>query len=243
MQQKSAEFYDRWAERQMGRSRRAEILRWKARMLLRLCGRAGLRLGGTVVEIGCAEGALLAQFRRRFPRARYVGLDISRRFVRRGRSLHPDIDFRCTSHDDFFAEHQMVDFVVISDLLEHVADDREFLAEVVPHCRHALLKIPIEECVYDSSPLVARLRRLVGNDSFPGAYGAGHPDGHLRGYTVGSARSLLRASGLRTRAEAVRTVHECYERSRLLDAAAFLSPRLCVWLFGGAYFGVASAER
>ena len=232
------EFYDEWSVEILQRDQRERNMRWKARVLLELCEKCGLELSGRVVEIGSAEGRVLAELQGHFPDAHYVAVDLSRRFVEKGRELYPDIEFRCADYREFLEQAEHVDTVLVSDLLEHVPSDDEFMAAVAPRCDHMLVKMPIEECVYDSSRAVWMLRRLVGKTELPPDYGPEHPDGHLRGYTVGSARDLLRRHGLKIRAEAVRTIHRFYGRSRALDAVEWVSARLCVALFGGAYFAV-----
>ncbi len=239
MEQEPRQFYEGWAREQLRDPNRTAELRWKAQVLLGLCERAGVDLHGDVLEIGCAEGIVLDELRRAFPRARYYGVDLSGTFVEQGRRLFPEVELRRQDAQDFFRAKPQVDFVVLSDLLEHVPDDDAFLRSVIPHCGHILFKIPVEVCAYDHSAFVRALRRAVGKTRFPPAFGPGHPDGHLRGFTVRSARALLGRNGLDVLAESVETVHQFYGRAGILDLAAALSKRLCVGLFGGAYFSVA----
>ncbi len=239
MAQESQQFYERWAAEQLRDPNRAAVLKWKAQTLVDLCRRAGLELCGHVLEIGCAEGALLDGLLKAFPEADYSGLDISENFIEVGKKLFPGIELRCQESDDFFREKPHVDFVVLSDLIEHVEDADAFLRGVVPHCDYVLVKIPLEVCAYDHSPLIRAFRKMAGRTRFPPAYGPGHPDGHLRGFTVRSARALLERNRLTVLAEKVDTVHQFYDRARMLDFIAALSKGLCVYLFGGTYFGVA----
>jgi len=239
MEQELSRFYDTWAEEQLGNPHRTEVLRWKAKTLAALCEQAGIVLHGEVLDLGCAEGIALDALRQSYPDARYYGIDISERFIEVGRELFPDIELRCQELDDFFRQRPHVDFVVLSDLIEHVEDADAFLRGVIPHCDYLLVKIPLEICAYDHSPLIRALRKVAGKARFPPAYGPEHPDGHLRGFTVRSARALLKRNGLTVLAEKVDTVHQFYDRARILDLAAALSKRLCVYLFGGTYFGVA----
>lgn len=238
MERDCADFYDNWAEEQMTRDERTRVLRWKARNLLDLCRSAHLPLRGDVLEVGCAEGLLLDEFQKAFPQARYYGVDISETFIERGREMFPKIELRCQDCRRFFLEKPHVGFVVISDLLEHLPDDEEFLAAVIPHCDYILLKIPIQLCLYDSSRWVRALRKAVGKTRTLPPFGPDHPDGHLRGYSVGSARALLRRHGLCLLAEQVKAAHHFYERSKVLDVVKCINERLCVVLFGGAYFAV-----
>ncbi len=239
-QQELAQFYDAWAEEQFRDPQRTQVLRWKAQNLAQLCGQAGIALHGDVLEIGCAEGIVLDALRESYPDARYHGIDISATFIERGRKLFPGIGLRCQTADDFFQDRPYVDFVVLSDLLEHVPDDDALVEHVASRCGCLLLKVPLEMNPYHCSKWLRALRKAVGKLTPPPAFGDEHEHRHLRGYSFGSLRVFLRRHRLRILAERLRTAPSCVPLSRSEKLVSAFSEHLTVRLFGGSCFAVAA---
>ncbi len=243
MEQELSRFYDTWAEEQFRDPQRTQVLRWKAQTLARLCGQAGIALRGDVLEIGCAEGIVLDALRESYPDARYHGIDISATFIERGKRLFPGMELRCQAVEEFFHDRPYVDFVVLSDLLEHVPDDDALIVGITPHCGHLLLKVPLELNPYHCSRWLRALRRAFGKLTPPPAFGDVHEHRHLRGYSFSSLRVFLRRHGLRVLARRLRTAPSCVPLSRSEKLVSAFSEHLTVRLFGGSYFGVAATPR
>ena len=241
MDEKVSHFYDEWAQKKAEDETHEPVIRWKAREFSRMLREVGMELDGRVLEIGCAEGILLSEFQKIFPEAEYNGVDISQEFVDRGRRRFPSLNLQRGDYRDVLQKEGQFDFIIASDLLEHLPDDDAFLREVLPHCDYFLLKLPLEICVYDSNPWVWTMRKLVGKTDRE-EFGPDHVDGHLRGYTVATARELVRRHELENIAESVQAIQDFYDRSSVISLIQKVSERLCVHLFGGTFFAVTASQ-
>jgi len=130
-----------------------------------------------VLEIGCATGDLIA----RFPVASggsLIGVDLSMKNTEAAAARYPMIEFHA---GDFRGmDIAKCDIVVLSDILEHVTDDAEFLKEASRLADAILINLPLEDCLQN------RFRR----------YGVNDPSGHLRKYNISQAVRLCGDAGL-----------------------------------------------
>ncbi|MGH7539768.1 MAG: class I SAM-dependent methyltransferase [Gemmatimonadota bacterium] len=80
----------------------------------------------TIVDVGCGTGANIAAFD---PQYRVVGIDPSPAAVDLAARRFPQVAFLCGEAEVIGAEAlARADLVLLTDVLEHVADDRRFLA-------------------------------------------------------------------------------------------------------------------
>jgi SAM-dependent methyltransferase len=134
---------------------------------------------GSVVEIGCATGELIAAF----PLAeggRRLGLDISARNIAAARERFPEVDFQTGDFRQLALP--AFDAVVLSDVLEHVPDDAAFLADAAKLAPRVLVNLPLEDNWLN--------RRR--------AYGPDDVSGHLRAYSLAQGLDLVARAGLKT---------------------------------------------
>ena len=133
----------------------------------------------SVIEIGCATGDLLASFPGREANARSVsrtGFDISPLNISVARERYGHIVFSAES----FENAPIADAVVLSDVLEHVPDDRDFLRRASLVGRLVLINLPLEDNWLNRNR----------------AYGEDDPSGHLRSYTYRDGMLLVEDAGL-----------------------------------------------
>lgn len=139
------------------------------------------RLYRSVIEIGCATGELLAAFPPSHLTSdgvlRRVGFDISPMNVAAGRARFPYIEF---FEQDFRESSERADLVVLSDIIEHVPDDAEFVRAASRMGSLVLVNLPLE------NNLLNRTRR----------YGVDDPSGHLRRYSLDDGLRLMARAGL-----------------------------------------------
>jgi SAM-dependent methyltransferase len=115
----------------------------KADHVIALCEQAGVAPASTL-EVGCGDGALLCELRRRDFGGRLSGLEITQAAVAiaRGRG---EIDavalYDGMQLPDADASH---DLGILSHVLEHVPDPPALLAEVARACRAVLIEVPLE---------------------------------------------------------------------------------------------------
>jgi SAM-dependent methyltransferase len=124
--------YARW--RELG-------ARAKADHVQELCARIGLE-PRSVVEVGCGDGALLAELRSRGLGEELAGYEISESAVAiaRGRGIRAESfdGARLPLSDDAF------DLGVLSHVLEHVEEPAALLAETARVSRAVILEVPLE---------------------------------------------------------------------------------------------------
>ncbi len=79
-----------------------------------------------VLEIGCADGRLLANLKP----ARGVGVDFSEEMIRRAKEHHPDLEFIHADAHDLSAINETFDVIILSDLVNDLWDVQRVLEEV-----------------------------------------------------------------------------------------------------------------
>ncbi|MEQ1647395.1 MAG: methyltransferase domain-containing protein [Hyphomicrobiaceae bacterium] len=129
-----------------------------------------------VLEIGCATGELIGNFPVPF-NGRRAGNDISIENIRAARLRFPEVSF---SAGDFRDNSDNFDCTILSDILEHVDDDAEFLAAAAARCRYVLVNLPLEDNWLN----------------FGRTYGPDDVSGHLRKYSLSQGLDLFRRAGL-----------------------------------------------
>jgi SAM-dependent methyltransferase len=115
----------------------------KAEHVLALCARTGLSPTRTL-EIGCGDGALLCELRRRGFGGRLEGLEITRAAVEIARGRE-EID-RVELYDGarLPAEEGAYELGILSHVLEHVPDPAALLAEAARACGAVVMEVPLE---------------------------------------------------------------------------------------------------
>ncbi len=88
--------------------------------------------GRRVLELGCGKGDLLASLEP----SRGVGIDLSPEMVARARERHPDLEFVCADVHRLELD-ETFDVIILSDLLNDVADVQEIFRRMAPLCTPA----------------------------------------------------------------------------------------------------------
>jgi len=115
----------------------------KADHVIALCTRAGVHPASTL-EVGCGDGALLAELSSRGFGGRLSGVEIAESAVALARA-RPETD-SVELYDGLHlpARDGAYDLGILSHVLEHVADPVGLLAEVARACRAVLVEVPLE---------------------------------------------------------------------------------------------------
>ena len=133
----------------------------------------------SVLEIGCATGELIAAVPASAGSVR-VGLDLSPRNIATARERFPQVEFH--AGDLRGLRLGQFDAVILSDVLEHVADDAVFLAAAARMGRQVLINLPLEDNWLNRGR----------------AYGPQDVSGHLRAYSLSDGLRLIERAGLST---------------------------------------------
>jgi SAM-dependent methyltransferase len=156
---------------------------WKAKNLCSLVP-ATLRFEN-VVEVGCAMGILLNRAADLLKIEKRTGIDISSENIKLAAELFPGCNFYNGTLEDFITarreetDQKITDLVILSDIVEHIPDDKLFMRKVSEITNYVLLNLPLEKCFRN------RKRK----------YGTDDPSGHLRNYDKADADYLAVSSG------------------------------------------------
>lgn len=97
---------------------------------------------GTILDFGCALGDAIPVYRRAYPRARLMGLDLSANAIR-----------TCTERFGNMAtfisgDHKsvpMVDIIIASNVFEHLSNDLEIARDLLDKCQTLYIIVPYRE--------------------------------------------------------------------------------------------------
>jgi SAM-dependent methyltransferase len=179
------EFYEAGyavADERMGRWR-AIGARSKAAHVRTLCGRADLR-PATVVEIGCGDGAVLAELAANG----WVvdGFELSENAARQAKARGVARRVEAFDGEHVPAETSEYDLAVLSHVLEHVPDPLPLLREAARVGRWVLVEVPLEDNRSARRPAKRKLAEAAG---------------HLHAFNRASLNAMLTEAGLTPRAE------------------------------------------
>ncbi len=159
------------------------IVDWKVRNIINLIPEGFT--ASNILEVGCAFGVLLNNISDRLQIQSRTGIDISVNNIDAAKKLYPDCSFFQGTVEEFFRiipdeipEHRF-DVVVLSDIVEHIPDDLEFLQDINKISSYVLLNLPLEKS------FKTRKRQ----------YGEQDPSGHLRCYDEKDAGRLVKRAG------------------------------------------------
>lgn len=137
----------------------------------------------TVIDIGCSTGYLLEDLHRRVPHATLIGLDPIASGLSKAHAAVPQAQLLQAKVDGMPLRDASVDIVLSANVLEHIADDEQALAEIFRILRpggRAVIVIPLDPSSYNYFDRVL---------------------GHQRRYARGELASKGERAGLRVREE------------------------------------------
>jgi 2-polyprenyl-3-methyl-5-hydroxy-6-metoxy-1,4-benzoquinol methylase len=142
----------------------------------------------SILDVGCGDGRILAELKRRKPGLRVSGIDSSEaalEYARRRAISATRADIRIPAS----IIHEPVDWILLLEVLEHMPNSEELLAWAVAHGRKGVVV-----SVPNTGFIVHRLRLLFGR--FPLQWRA-HPSEHVRFWTLRDMHWWLNALGYR----------------------------------------------
>jgi ubiquinone/menaquinone biosynthesis C-methylase UbiE len=171
-----AQLYARW---------RALGAEGKADHVMRLCERAGIQ-PAKILDVGCGDGALLSELRRRgFGRSLH-GVEITKAAVRIASERAGIDSVECYDGAHLEVPDGAYELGIVSHVLEHVVDPPALLAEVGRACEAVVMEVPLE------NNLSARRA---------GKREHAEEVGHLQRLNRDSARAIVTQAGLRIAGE------------------------------------------
>jgi SAM-dependent methyltransferase len=139
-----------------------------------------------VLEVGCGEGAVLAELGRRGIGETRSGIDISSAAIRRAAGRPGVTEARLFDGVRIEAPDRSYDLVICTHVLEHVSEPLALLKELTRVARAIVIEVPLE-------------RNLSARRS--SARALSQRAGHLQRFDRASMRRLIAATGWRVRGE------------------------------------------
>lgn len=196
---------------------------WKARKLCHLIP-DGFVIN-SIMEVGCAIGILLNNISDRLSVKIRTGIDISSENIKVAERLFPGCNFFTGTIEDYtgvFHEelhNKRVDLIILSDIVEHLPADMEFMKKISEISSYVLMNLPLEKCFRN------RNRQ----------YGESDPSGHLRSYDRELALRLVTLAGFEVVkseyavASSDRLFFEMYKRNRKVRLKSKPAPLRLFW--------------
>jgi len=200
---------------------RALGARSKAAHVAALCRRAGVR-PRTLVEIGCGDGAVLAELAELGVAERYDGFELSgpAAEIARGRGIRGAGRIEAYDGARVPADDAAYDLAVLTHVLEHVPDPGALLAEGARVARQVVVEVPLEANRSARRPAKrAQAERI----------------GHIQAFDRAAVHALAASAGLRVMTELTdplpRAHHAFFADTRAarLRAGAKWAVRAALW--------------
>lgn len=139
----------------------------------------------TVCEIGCGDGALLAELAGRGYGREHVGFEVSPEAARIA-GARPELRVAAFDGEHIPEPDGAFDLGILSHVLEHVPDPVALLRETARVCREVVVEVPLEDNLSARRPAkVAEARRI----------------GHLQRFGRADVHRIAGEAGLRVQAE------------------------------------------
>ena len=207
-----------------------------------------------VLEVGCALGILLNKVADSLNIKERFGVDISDENINLACKLFPACTFIQGTTENIKSDllkdnpGKRFDLLVLSDIVEHIPEDYDFMKENSRISSYVLFNLPLEKC------FMTRNRK----------YGVEDPSGHLRKYNLQDAVKLVEKSGFGVVASFCTNSHFdkehflIYRRNRIerlrkksflkrvfwslfyfkLDIIKSVAPGIYIRIFGSNYFAL-----
>jgi SAM-dependent methyltransferase len=97
---------------------------------------------GSILDFGCGLGDALPVYRRHFPNAKLIGMDVSDQAVRKCQASYGGIaEFLVGDHTSV----PEVDAILASNVLEHLTNDEDIAACLLGRCRDLFIQVPYRQ--------------------------------------------------------------------------------------------------
>ncbi len=196
----------------------------KADHVIELCRRAELAPASTL-DVGCGDGALLAELQRRGFGGRLAGMEISEPAAAIARAALGEARIGLFDGVSLPLEGDSFELGVLSHVLEHVPEPAKLLGEAARVCRRVVFEVPLEANWSAGRPAKRSHAAEIG---------------HLHSLDRAAARGIAAAAGLEVAAELQDPlpldVHRFFAAGRAGRARARLK-----WAARAALDGVAPA--
>lgn len=97
---------------------------------------------GTILDFGCALGDAFPIYRKAYPKAKLIGLDISEAAIKKSKETYGHLaEFICGDHKDV----PTVDIIIASNVFEHLSNDISIAKYLMMKCQQLNIIVPYKE--------------------------------------------------------------------------------------------------
>jgi len=95
----------------------------------------------SIIDLGCGNGGLIAEFLKRGIDGSFAGADISESAIRYARENVPGVNFFCLDLINNGLDENY-DIAVLSEVLEHLENDSLILEKLAPRVKYVIVSVP-----------------------------------------------------------------------------------------------------
>lgn len=82
------------------------------------------------LDVGCASGHMFSEIAKRFPKAKYFGIDVYENAIEYAKKNYPKIEFKTASADNLPFRDNFFNLVIFYETIEHVENPIACLKEI-----------------------------------------------------------------------------------------------------------------
>ena len=166
-----------------------------------------LKKGKKILDVGCGDGTMMEYLQQNNEPRKIIGIDISSYAVEYVRRKGYDAQVMDASSEEFenFLESHNFDYIIITEVLEHLQEPEKIIKNIKKHCPGAILFISIPNTGF----IMHRLRLLFGK--FPIVIIAEDIKEHIRFWTFSDFKYWCNFFGYK-----IKNYHSCAGSTKIL---------------------------
>lgn len=97
---------------------------------------------GTILDFGCGLGDSILLYKRKYPFAKFIGMDISHDAIEKAKQMYGRY---AEFYQGEFNDVPVVDVIIASNVFEHLTDDKVIAQEILKKCNKLFISVPYKE--------------------------------------------------------------------------------------------------
>ncbi|WP_347172819.1 class I SAM-dependent methyltransferase [Polaribacter uvawellassae] len=97
---------------------------------------------GTILDFGCGLGDAIPIYKKKYPKAKLIGVDISEEAIKKCKKSFGDIATFIAGTEN---EVPTVDIIISSNVFEHLSNDKEIAKVLIQKCKTLYITVPFNE--------------------------------------------------------------------------------------------------
>jgi len=104
-------------------------------------------MDGVILDFGCGLGDAMPIYKKAFPKAKLIGVDISEKAISLCKKKYGGI---ANFINGEFSEVPIVDVIISSNTFEHLSDDKTIITALLERCNELFVVVPYKEKIIDN---------------------------------------------------------------------------------------------